>query len=174
MKSNIRVLTLSAILCLVGFLCCRIYSGLKKKSTDALKTASLPNFTFKNVNGADVNRQNISGKPLWLIFFDSKCEICQLETENIRRDNKIGNIQILMVSSEPLDTLAAFGKRYDLENSPTVLLLNDPKHTGNYTFNVNTTPTSFLYDSDGSLIKRYNGLVRTEIVMRDLEIGNTR
>ena len=44
---------------------------------------------------------------------------------------------------------------------------NDTHHAAYLTFNVTSSPASFLYDSNGTLINQYKGVVKVETVLKD-------
>ena len=111
----------------------------------------------------------MTGWPLWVVFFDTGCDHCRTEASDIQRVGKFNGLRILLVSSEPSDSLAAFSRSYKLDSLKDVQVLADPKHESYYAFNVTATPTSFLYDANGALIKKYTGVVRVDNVLRDLK-----
>ena len=90
-----------------------------------------------------------------------------MEAEDILKAGKLKDIQIWLVSAEPLDSLLAFAKKYKLDTLSHVQVLNDAHHAAYLTFNVTSSPASFLYDSNGALIKQYKGVVKVETVLKD-------
>lgn len=122
-----------------------------------------------SLNGNKFSKSDISGRPLWLVFFDTGCEYCQTEISNIKRVGKFDGVRICLVSSESSDSLAAFSKRHKLDILTDVQVLADPKHESYHAFNVTTFPTSILYDANGALIQRYKGVVKVKNVLRDFK-----
>ena len=167
MKKFLRTLVIIFILAVLGYLGFGIYTKSRKKAEVSARISSLSPFSFNTINGEEVTNKEVSGKPLWIIFFDTNCEYCQMETENILKAGELSNIQIWLVSAEPLDSLSAFAKKYKLDTLPHVQVLNDTHHAAYLTFNVTSSPASFLYDSNGILINQYKGVVKVETVLKD-------
>ena len=167
MKKFLGTLVVIFILAVLGYLGFGIYTKSRKKAEVTARVATLSPFSFNTINGEDVTNKEIFGKPLWIIFFDTNCEYCQMETENILKAGELEDIQIWLVSPEPLDSLSAFTKKYKLDTLPHVQVLNDAHHAAYLTFNVTSSPASFLYDSHGALIKQYKGVVKVETVLKD-------
>ena len=167
MKKFLRTLAVIFILTILGYLGFGIYTKSKKKADLSARISTLSPFSFNTIDGRKVTNKHISGKPLWLIFFDTNCEYCQMETENILRAGALKDIQIWLVSPEPPDSLSTFAAKYRLDTLPHVQVLNDAHHAAYLTFNVTSSPASFLYDSNGALIKQYKGVVKVETVLKD-------
>lgn len=168
MKLILRGFLVTAILGIFVYLGSGIFRKAREKKNTESAISRLPNFKFKGIDGAVVTNGNLSGKPLWLIFFDTSCEYCQMEAENIRNAGNLDDMQIWLVSTESVDTLARFSNRYKLNSLTHLQLLNDSSHAGATTFHVSSSPASFLYRSDGSLVKQYKGVVKVETVLNDL------
>jgi thioredoxin-related protein len=151
----------------LGYLIYGIYSKKKQKRSVTQRIASLPNFVFETTNGLKVTGKDANGRPLWLIFFDTGCEYCQMEIEQIKKAKLSNDIQIWLVSTEPADTLAAFVVRHNLVGLQQVKVLRDTYHADYHIFSVTSSPASFLYDSHGSLIRQYKGIVKVQTVLKE-------
>jgi len=125
MKILFRTLIIVVITCLLGYLGYGIYKKKMDKSGIISKITSFPHVSFISLNGDKVTEKETADKSLWLIFFHSDCEYCQMEAENIQKAEVPDNLQIWMVSSESQDTLSAFASRFKLNNLSYVQLLND-------------------------------------------------
>ncbi|TDE18652.1 peroxiredoxin family protein [Dyadobacter psychrotolerans] len=167
MKKFLRTLAVVFILAILGYLSFGIYTKSRKKAEVSARISTLSPFSFNSIDGRKITNKHISGKPLWLVFFDTNCEYCRMETENILKAGEWKDIQIWLVSAEPLDSLSAFAAKYRLNSLPHVQVLNDTHHAAFLTFNVTSFPASFLYDSNGTLIKQYKGVVKVETVLKD-------
>jgi peroxiredoxin len=172
MRKILRTLIIIVIFCILGYLGYGIYSKANIKEQVAVRIATLPDFTFRRIDGKEITKKHSLGKALWLIFFHTDCEYCQMEAENIHEFGELNNLKIWLVSAEHPDTLGQFSNRYTLAKLRHVQVLNDALHLGYHTFDVISSPTSFLYGADGVLIKQYKGVVKVETVLTDLENGN--
>jgi peroxiredoxin len=128
---------------------------------------------FKGLDGQDVATTDWRGKPLWVVFFRTDCHYCQLEADNIRKAQGLSTLAVKLISTEPADSVRAFAARYGLDTLAHVQLLTDPHHDSYLTFGATTTSTSFLYDSHGTLIEKFSGVVKVEKVLR-LAFGGTK
>ncbi|SEI85158.1 Peroxiredoxin [Dyadobacter koreensis] len=169
MKILLRTLGIVAVISFLGFLSYGIYKKKEEKSDVKKRIESLPAFSFNSLKGEDITRNDITGSLLWLIFFHSDCEYCQMQAENIGKTINANVLHIWMVSPEPVDSLSAFSKKYKLNGVSHVKLLNDKHDAGYHTFGVTSSPSSLLYSSDGTLIKSYKGVVKMETVLKDLK-----
>lgn len=172
MRILLRTLGIIAVISLLGFLSYGIYKKKGEKSDIKKRIESLPAFSFNSLTGEDITRNDITGSPLWLIFFHSDCEYCQMQAENIGKTLNTNALHIWMVSPEPVLSLSAFSKKYKLNGVSHVKLLNDKHDAGYHTFGVTSSPSSFLYSSDGTLIKSYKGVVKIETVLKDLKTAS--
>lgn len=99
-----------------------------------------------------------------LIFFNSECEHCQWEIEEI--SNKIGDFnqyQLLLVSFEPEQKAIAFLNRYDLTS---YYVKSTPENVmASFSGGV---PQTLIYKK-GKLIKHFKGEVKTEAILAVFE-----
>jgi len=172
MKILLRTFGIVIIISLLGFLSYGIYKKKEEKLDVKKRIESLPAFSFNSLKGEDVTRNDITGSPLWLIFFHSDCEYCQMQADHIGKTINTNALQVWMVSPEPVDSLSAFSKKYKLNGLSHVKLLNDKHDAGYRTFGVTSSPSSFLYSSGGTLVKSYKGVVKTETVLKDLKTAS--
>lgn len=171
MKKALKVLTGILLLFTLSFLSWKIYDRLADKKAIREKTSRLPDFLLKDSqNGQLIGSKDVKERALWLIFFHSSCDYCRMEADNIRNTPALAKLDIWLVSSEPADTLIAFGKRSGLDTLHHVKLLYDNNHETSAIFNVASTPSSFLYNPEKHLIWLYKGIVRPETVCNDAEI----
>ena len=93
MKKFLLTLIVIFLLAVLGYLGFGIYTKSKKKAEVSARIAALSPFSFNTINGEEVTNKEISGKPLWLIFFDTNCEYCQMEAEDILKAGKLKDIR---------------------------------------------------------------------------------
>lgn len=169
MKLMVRLIVTAIVVTLLAYLGNGIYRKTKEKKLTVLKTASLPDFNFQGIDSKTYNRKSVSGKPLWLIFFDTGCEYCQMEVENIQKMGELNEVKIWLVSQESIDSIIVFKEKYGLSTLSHIQLLKDANDAAYHIFNVTSPPASFLYSANGALIKSYKGVVKVETVLRDLK-----
>lgn len=117
---------------------------------------TLPSFTVQDVNGKSINLQSLKGKKVFVNLWASWCPPCRREMPSIEKlaksvdKNKVAFV--LLSLDDNFDKAKAFAKQqqlslpiyYPMENLPTL-------------FNVQSIPTTFLFDEEGKLFQRTDG-----------------
>ncbi len=99
-----------------------------------------------------------------LIFFNSECETCQWEMEEIGKNiDQFGQHQLLLTSFEPEYEAINFLNQHNLSNY--YVKSTPEKVMASYTGGV---PQTFIYQ-DGTLVKHFKGEVRIEAILEALE-----
>lgn len=141
-----------------------IIHKISQKKEVAKRVAQLPKFEFLSINGQSFTEQNLKNKSVWIIYFDSGCEYCKIEIEDIQKNNsQLSGIQIVLISTEDINTLKKFSERQNFSNNITVV--QDKTHQCFERFGMVSTPSSLLYNNVGILIERFNGVVKAEKVL---------
>gem|GEM_PF-366480 len=172
MKKILLLIILLGLLVSMGWL---IYSIQEKEENEELveeRVKSIPSITIKSLAGQKVLISDLSnGNGTLLIYFNSTCEICQLELQKIEEriaDFKIG--QIILVSSQELKELESFIDSNLWIKSPNVdLLLDEQMEVAAY-YGVRSVPSIFCYDSNGKLKGKYNGFTKVDLLLKGIGI----
>ena len=99
-----------------------------------------------------------------LIFFNSECEHCQWEMEEIsNKIDEFSQYQLLLVSFEPEEEAIAFLSKQDLS---TYYIKSTPDRV--MTAFTGGVPQTLLY-RDGKLIKHFKGEVKVDAILGVLE-----
>lgn len=154
------------VACVLGW---RLYVRIASEQEIYRRIADRPSFVFHTPDGAAVSTDQAVGRPLWLVFFHTSCEYCWMEASNIRQDRSLREVQIWMISPEPADSLRSFAALFRLDTLDHVQFLQDTTYSGHTFFGVASTPSSFLYSAQGTLIRSFKGTVQTETVYKALE-----
>jgi thioredoxin-related protein len=144
-----------------------IYGKVTAVNKVANGRSKLQSMDLYSLNGEHITEPP-TGKPLWLVFFNTECHYCQMEIENIRRSENFKKMNVWLVSAEPNRILLSFSSRLKLEPVSGMHILGDPHNSGYSFFGVTSLPMSFLYSSNGQLIRHYKGVIRPETVLKDL------
>jgi thioredoxin-related protein len=104
-----------------------------------------------------------------LVYFNSECILCQNEALEIQRSlHLISNTRILMVSSEPIETIRAFSVQHVLQNEPSVMFAKINTEVVFDTFGSVSIPHIFIYDKEHKLIKEFKGETKMEAILQYL------
>ncbi len=181
MKSNNfsitkRLLTV-AFVSVVGILSYFSYQkiGQNKQAESAIQV--LPKFELTDIfSNFPINHGNIlSDKYTLLVFFNSHCDYCgyELEILNNARDLLI-DTNVVLFSAEHPDSVRQFISEYNFAECENIFM-----GRGNYQNLVNwfgklSAPTSFVYDKNMKLVKKFIGLRNIDVLLETLEKGNTK
>lgn len=102
-----------------------------------------------------------------IVLFSPTCEHCQNKAQEIKNHIKeFSDIQIVMISSEDSVSINKFANYYQLNNLPNLQFLHLPKQKIFETFASASVPRILVYDSEGNLIKDFNGEVKIEKLLK--------
>jgi peroxiredoxin len=147
-----------------------IVKKVKHKNALTEQIQSIPEFSFINVlNQNKYTNDSIAKEQACLIvYFNSECEHCQSEAEQISKQiHGFDTYQVLMISYEPQETILAFRETYKLI-SPAITFLQDTKSQFDDIFGNSPIPTSFIYNKNRALVKQFKGEVKTETLIKYL------
>jgi peroxiredoxin len=174
MKKIILSVLILGLLVAVGWL---VFSFQKKKEATLqaqLRSESIPQVNLNTLSGNTHALQQLSaGVGTVLVYFNSTCEICQLELESIaNRLSEFDGAQILLVSSQEQKELADFYQSHPLKSAPNVYWFLDHNMEVAGHYGVRGVPALFCYNSEGKLTAQYQGLVKLDLVLESLGLKN--
>ncbi|MCH5598137.1 peroxiredoxin family protein [Niabella ginsengisoli] len=164
----VKRLIILLLLIVVGFLGYKIISTINKKANTEERIAKLPAFTFYTLNNIVFANDSLSkNKSTVVIYFNTGCEHCQYETEQIiKHTDQLKHANFLLASVQPINELKKFDSTYHLSSYPFIKLVNDKDNIMRNIFGANTVPTIFIYDTNNRLIKKYTGEVKIEAIVK--------
>lgn len=105
-------------------------------------------------------------KPVLIMLFSPECEHCQHEAEQlVQQKDLLKDIQILMVTTYPLDKMKTFAETYGLTQMENVVMAKDPFYQLPSFYEMRMFPFMALYDKKGKLIATFEGNVGIERVL---------
>lgn len=125
----------------------------------------MPDFTFTHVLSLDtVNKHSLnpSCDHYVILYFNSKCEFCNFDIQNILKNNNLfKRSQILLVSSEDLNTIK---KSYDVSDYSNISLYYCDKDNFYKLFKTDRTPSMYIYNKKKFLIKKFIGETKIQLI----------
>lgn len=105
-------------------------------------------------------------KPVLLMLFSPGCSHCQHETEEIiKHIDELKNVQIVMATPMPFDTMTAFRERYHLAKYKNIIVGQDNKFMLPSFFMINQLPFLAFYNRKQELIDTFEGSMPIEKVI---------
>lgn len=125
--------------------------------SDSSQTA--PDVTFTDLNGKEISMASLRGKVVYVKFWATSCTTCVAQMpDTIKhyqdlKDQGFDTIAVAM-SYDPLNYVENFTKSRQL---PFPVVLDKDGSLAQAFGDVKLTPTAFLIDKQGKIIKRYLG-----------------
>lgn len=120
------------------------------------KGSRLPDLTFKDAGGQQINTAKLTGKPLLINLWATWCGPCVAELPTLDRLAGQGKVRVLAISQDTgaSDKVAAFLQGKGLADLDPWL---DPEGAAASQWQANTLPASIYYDARGRELWRVNG-----------------
>jgi thiol-disulfide isomerase/thioredoxin len=97
-------------------------------------------------------------KPVMLMLFNPRCEHCRHETEELVKNiDKFKDIQILMITSMPFDSMLTFREKYKLASFDNIVVAQDPNYFLITYYMLHNLPFLAFYDKKKQLISVFEG-----------------
>lgn len=152
-----------------------IVDKILSKKAIAARVSQLPAFEFRDLDGKKVNAENLDIKPTWLLYFDSNCEFCQKEIEDIHQNIAlIDHLQLLLISSESTEHLQKINRKYGFNGHRNVLIVRDTAHLCTEVLGMTITPSSLLYSAQKKLLKKHIGVMKVNEALKSLQTDINR
>lgn len=125
-----------------------------------LKKESAPAVSFRMLDGQQVSTQDLRGKVVLVNFWATSCSTCVQEmpelvqTYNKYRERGLELVAVAM-SYDPPTYVLNYAKTREL---PFKVALDADGNAAQAFGDVKLTPTTFVIDRDGQIIKRYVGI----------------
>ncbi len=158
--SLIKSMTLLALL---GLLMFAILSMFKKEQA--------PSVSFKTITGEQISAESLRGKVVLVNFWATSCSTCvqempqMVETYNKYKDQGLEFIAVAM-SYDPPSYVLNYSQTRQL---PFKVALDVDGAAAKSFGDVKLTPTTFLIDKKGNIVKRYVGIPEFPALHRLLE-----
>lgn len=169
MKKKYVILIIFILLfSITGILLYKTVNKIEAKKKISEKLQNLPELTLLTTDSTHFHNSKINpNQPSVLIYFNSECQFCQYEAKEIKNNIlDFKDVNLLMISTEPLSKISAFAKDHDLINIPQIQFLQINEEDVYETFGGISVPSIFIYGPDQKLIKQYRGETKMEAVLQ--------
>ncbi len=91
-----------------------------------------------------------------IVYFSPDCGHCQYEADQmIRSMDSLKQVQFIWVSYRDFNDIKAFGRKYQFDLYPNIIIGRDPDYTIPAFFQVKFTPFVALYDENKQFLKAW-------------------
>ncbi len=166
-KSVIILFAFLSIIVLSIFLLGQTIQKTKQRKE---KYLTIPSFELSDLHGNNVTDSILKkNKSTLFMFFDPACESCKSELEQIKSNqNLFKNHQIVFSSTLPADTVIHFLDEMAFQPSPNMYFIVDGRADLLIKMEINSSPSFLIYNKNGQLIKRFDGPVKVETLIKYL------
>ncbi len=110
-----------------------------------------------------------TGQPIVLIYFNSNCEHCQYEVNDVYNNiQSFDEAKVLFLSSESTAQIKAFADTNKLLKFPNVTFAKIESAHAAEIFGTLSVPHIFIYGQDGKLRKEFRGETKAEAIAKYL------
>lgn len=108
--------------------------------------------------------------PVMLMLFNPQCEHCQHETEEIIKNiGKFKDIQIVMSTSMPFDSMRAFREKYKLAQYDNIIMGHDTYYFLPTFYMIRNMPFLAFYNKKKELISIFEGALPIDRILAVLK-----
>lgn len=169
MKETIKWGLLFTIVVAIAWLINASFEKVRAAKSAKEKLSTLPAFSLTALDSSAIESSSFDYAPLVLIYFNSECDHCQYEAQDIK--NNIAGFSkatIVFMSSEPLAKIKAFAENGSLNDHANVSFTKITSHDAFTAFGTLAVPHVFIYGPDKRLRKEFKGETKAEAILKYL------
>ncbi|MFP4022879.1 MAG: peroxiredoxin family protein [Thiohalospira sp.] len=173
MRKRIKIIIPLVLFLGIGYMLFKTYQKIESKNKIALQIKTIPDFEFLDINSnKNFTKQQLNKKkPVLFVYFNSECDHCSYEMQQISYFIKdFNHTQIVLISIEEPEIIKAFVKKYNFLNQSNVIVLHDKTLNFEKIFGNCPFPTTFIYDRNWELVKQFKGEVKVEALLKYLNM----
>jgi thiol-disulfide isomerase/thioredoxin len=141
---------------IVSSICLQAQSPIDNRPT-YIKNPALPSFKLILTDSSLFTEKLIpKAEYTCIVYFSPDCGHCQYEADQmIRNMDSLKQVQFVWVSYRDFNDIKAFGRKYQFDLYPNIILGRDPEYTIPAFFQVKFTPFVALYDHNKQFLKAW-------------------
>lgn len=168
-----RFLKIGLLLLLTGIIGGAVFNmnqTLSAKSEQATKLQQRPNLSVvRFISNSKNTPTMIDGKPTLIVLFNSECEHCQYEAEQLqKRHREFAQASVYLLTNETHARAQAFARHYGLDSLAMMHVGTLTREESYSAFGPTSVPHLFIYGADGQLRKEYKGETKIEALLKHL------
>lgn len=170
MKKILKILLIVGVLGIIIFLSYKVATKIQDKTKTENRLKTIPEFEFLTLNNSIYTHKNLSQNTAAIfIYFNSECDFCQHEAQSISDSlDEFKDVQLLFISTEPIETIKKFSEQYNLHNQQNITFLYDNNSYFSSRFDATTIPYILIYDKNQKLIKKHKGQLNATGLLKAL------
>lgn len=131
----------------------------------------LPDFELQTVSNGNFTTAKIKkNTPVIIMFFSPSCDHCIHQFEAMKkRITQFKNYQIIMPTIQPIEEVAAFNKKYELQKHPNIITGQDTKYFFPPFFQIANFPYLAFYDKNQKLISTHEGNMSVDDMLKNFK-----
>lgn len=170
-KKTIAILVILGTLSLLSFLGYKVITKAQEKTKIAEKLQTIPEFDFLTLEQKAFTNEDLKpNQSTIFIYFNSECDFCQHEAQSISENLvRFEAVQFLFISTEPIEAIAQFSERHNLNHQQNITFLHDQTHLFSRRFDATSIPYVLIYDHNQKLVKRHKGQLNANGILKALD-----
>ncbi len=170
MKTKIKVTLTVVAITLLFSLSYKVIITIQEKSNMVNDINTMPKFSFITIDNSIFSNNNLkSTSSTVFIYFSSECDFCQYEAQSIKNSiEDFKNVQLIFVSSEPVNKIRQFVDQHELNNYQNIIFLHDHLSVFSNQFKARSIPYVLVYNENQRLIKAHKGQLNAKGILKFL------
>ncbi|MFN8355777.1 MAG: TlpA disulfide reductase family protein [Spirosomataceae bacterium] len=145
------------------------FRQLQTKKIIEKSLQTLPPVSFFSLDSTYIQLQALPQQPVVIIYFNTACEHCQREVQEIKKySNQLSQTHLVLLSNESLYKIKAFVKQYQLDHLKNVQVGQIPAHVAVDSLGLRSVPSFLIYDENGRFQKKIIGETTIETLLKYL------
>lgn len=135
------------------------------------QTKKLPDFELQTVSHGNFTTAKIKkNTPVIIMFFSPSCDHCIHQFEAMKkRIGEFKNYQIIMPTIQPIEEVAEFNKKYQIQKHPNIITGQDTRYFFPPFFQIANFPYLAFYDKNQKLISTHEGNMSVDDMLKNFK-----
>ena len=165
-----KLIFLIALLLGIAFTIFFLLKTNKKHDERKANYATIPAFCLPNIDNDTITEQALQKNISTLfLFFEPGCGLCDTTMTEINlKKNDFSAFQLVFFTLQPPETIRVYLEETDFSIGENMIFLSDENTNLYNAMEVKSSPSAFIYNSEGVLIKQFSGIVKIETLLKYL------